>query len=155
MQHVKVELIGANGSRTTQVRAAGFPTRHIFREAVIPSESVKVTPDLPIAPVSTPKQSAPVSTEAPKQPLAELLQEVDAVMEAKPALSQGQEIILKALRKSTHAIDLESIESMTGLNSLYILLSCREMAELGFVEIVSTLTCRKFRASRKVAKAVQ
>ena len=99
--------------------------------------------------VSTPTtRQQPVSTPTTvKQTLAELLQEVDAVMEAKPALSQGQEIILKALRKSTHAQDLESIESMTGLNSLYILLSCREMAELGFVEIVSTLTVRKFRAS--------
>ena len=97
---------------------------------------------------TTPPVEKQISTpETPKQPLAELLQEVDAVMEAKPALSQGQEIILKALRKSTHAQDLESIEYMTGLNSLYILLSCREMAKLGFVEIVSTLTVRKFRAS--------
>ena len=67
---IQVELIGANGTRTTAVTPTGFPTRHINRAAAIPTEAVKVTPDLPIAPVSTPKQSAPVSTPEPaKMPI--------------------------------------------------------------------------------------
>ena len=127
MKRVQVQLFGANGNH-----------RSIEVNPRVKTESITVTPDLP-----TP------TPQAPKQPLKELLQEVDAAMNPKPTLSEGQEIILKALRKSTDAQDLESIEYMTGLNSLYILLACRELAELGFVEIVSTLTVRKFRASRK------
>ena len=95
---IQVELIGANGSRTTEVKAAGFTTRHINRATRNPSLSIKVTPHLTIAPresvpsifgdeklsdrKSAPKPTSPpvekqISTPtAPKQPLAELLAEV-------------------------------------------------------------------------------
>ena len=67
---IQVELIGANGSRITEVKAAGFTTRHINRSTVRASLSIKVTPNFPIAP----------KTE-PKQPLAKLLAEVDNLLD--------------------------------------------------------------------------
>ena len=79
---IQVELIGANGSRTTQVRAAGFTTRHVQTpRELVPSifGDVKLS-DRKAAPKPMP-QAAPVSTpEAPKQTLSELLAEVDDLL---------------------------------------------------------------------------
>ena len=61
---IEVRLHGAQGTRTQAITPTGFPTRHINRATeTTPSQPVKVTPDLPIPPVSAP---APVSTEAPR-----------------------------------------------------------------------------------------
>ena len=68
--------------------------------------------------------------------------------EATPAsdseLSEGQQVIVKALCK-TRSHTLESIANRTGLNALYIMLECRNLAKLGIVVIVSTVTCRRYR----------
>ena len=128
---IEVRLHSANGTRTTSVNPPrGFPTRHVSTGTPAKSEPITITPNLPA-------------------PTPEALAEVDAIIDPTAAFSEGQEIILEALKKAGYAIDLEGIESMTGLNSLYILLECRELAKLGFVEILSTLTVRKFRAARK------
>ena len=72
---IEVRLHGAQGTRTQAVTPQGFPTRHINREEAIPSESVKVTPDLPTQPepVSTPPapRQQPVSTPEPVKPIVE------------------------------------------------------------------------------------
>ena len=62
---IEVRLHGVQGTRTQAVTPTGFTTRHINRAAIIPTESVKVTPDLP----KPTTQPAPVPTpEAPKMP---------------------------------------------------------------------------------------
>ena len=144
MKRVQVQLFGSTGTRSTEIQPKGFTTRHIQRRSVVETEPITITPDIP-----KPEPLQVSTPEAPKQPLKELLQEVDAAMTPKPTLSEGQAMILGALKKAGYAIDLARIERATGLNSLYILLECRELATLGFIESVSTLTCRKFRASRK------
>ena len=59
-------------------------------------------------------------------------------------LSEGQQVILKALCK-TRSHTLESIANRTGLNALYIMLECRNLAKLGIVVVISTVTCRRYR----------
>lgn len=59
-------------------------------------------------------------------------------------LSEGQQMIVKALCK-TRSHTLESIANSTGLNALYIMLECRNLAKLGIVVIISTVTFRRYR----------
>ena len=84
-----------------------------------------------------------------------LLRKVDAIMDNAPApdnapenapdpvpapeLSDGQAAIVKVLRK-TVSRTLDDIAKRTGLNALYIMLECRNLAEMGIVQIESTMT---------------
>ena len=87
---IQVELIGANGSRITEVKASGLTTRHVQTpRELVPSifGDVKLGSDRKSAPKPI-SQPAPVSTpESPKQSLAELLAEVDAIMNPPPRLN--------------------------------------------------------------------
>ena len=76
---IEVRLHGAQGTRTQAVTPTGFTTRHINRATATPSEPVKVTPDLPIAPVSTPEPQ-PVSENPVGDQLNALLAEVDDLL---------------------------------------------------------------------------
>ena len=56
MQQISVELIGANGSRTTEVKAQGFTTRHVIAPRGIPSifGDIKLGSDRKETPPETP-----------------------------------------------------------------------------------------------------
>ena len=80
---IQVELIGANGSRITEVKAAGFTTRHV----IAPRESVqsifgdvKLRSDRKATPAPKTEATPVITPETPKQTLADLLAEVDALM---------------------------------------------------------------------------
>ena len=81
---IQVELIGANGSRITEVKAAGFTTRHVQTpRELVPSifGDVKLRNDRKAAPTPTTQPAAVSTVEAPKQSLKSLLAEVDAIMD--------------------------------------------------------------------------
>ena len=59
-------------------------------------------------------------------------------------ISEGQKIIVDSL-SHTRSQTLDSIAKRTGLNALYIMLECRNLAEIGIVAIDSTSTVRKYR----------
>ena len=154
-QRIEITLHGSNGSRITEVSAKGFTTRHVAtpREAVpsifSPVDTPAITPAViePTTPVETPigdRMTALIShldsitSENPSET------EPEATPESDSELSEGQQLIVKALRK-TRSYTLESIANRTGLNALYIMLECRNLAKLGIVEIESTVTCRRYR----------
>lgn len=169
---IKINLFGANGERTIEVKTrGGFPTRHIKTGVPAKTPPFTVTPDLPKSPQSEPTTTQPTTT----QPSADedlgdrmkaLLAKVDAIManapqpepepepeptpapapepDPAPELSEGQSAIVKVLRK-TVSRTLEDIARRTGLNALYIMLECRNLAEMGIVEIESTMTVRRYR----------
>ena len=72
---IQVELIGANGSRTTEVNAAGFTTRHVKApRELVPSLFGDVSIKQP------PNPTTP-------QSLQSLLAEVDAALDPKPRVN--------------------------------------------------------------------
>ena len=77
MKRVQVQLFGANGNRSTEIQPKGFTTRHVNTgNPRVKTESITVTPHL-VSPIS----------EAEKQPLKELLQEVDDLLNPKPRIN--------------------------------------------------------------------
>lgn len=139
-QRVEVVLMGANGTRTTQITPRPFATRHI--KVATPSSPAlpPITPELP--------KPEPTSDNPIGDKLNSVLKQVDCVLEPtpqpKPELTEGQQMIVNALSK-TRSHTLDSIARRTGLNALYIMLECRNLFDMGIVAIESTLTVRWYR----------
>ena len=73
MKRVQVQLFGDTGNRNIEVNPrGGFLTRHVNTGTTAKTEPITVTPNLPTQ-----------TTQAPKQPLKELLQEVDDLLNPK------------------------------------------------------------------------
>ena len=168
---IKINLFGATGHRTVEVKPkGGFPTRHIKApRGTVPSIFDPVT-DAEIEAqkrvVAERKAKAANQPEEPKIDLQALLAKVDAIManapdpapdptpdpDPTPELSEGQDAIVKVLRK-TRSYTLDDIAEKTGINALYIMHECRILAEMGIVTIESTLTARRYRLAMSKEKS--
>ena len=87
---IQVTLHGTNGTITKAVTPQGFPTRHVNTGKPKPTESVKITSDLPMpeaAPVITPEPRSPASHNPLGEELNALLAEVDNLLNPKPRVN--------------------------------------------------------------------
>ena len=92
-QRIEITLHGSNGTRTAEVSARGFTTRHVTtpREAVPSIFSPVNTPDTPaITPAPVIETTTPVETpqNAIGARMTDLIAEVDSITNVKPAGSE-------------------------------------------------------------------
>ena len=105
-------------------------------------DSILGITDEPVEPPVTPELPKSEPSDAPV---------IDPAPRPSAELSEGQQMIVNVLSK-TRSQTLDFIAKRTGLNALYIMLECRNLAELGIVAIDSTSTVRKYRLEVSRAK---